>query len=87
MHYAEETGYVEEKNNSIIHQQAKDWLKFLKDRVGCEANCTTTWKPSDEQIKAVKLARSFVVDDFYEHPALSEILIELEEQLKKLREE
>ena len=45
------------------------------------------WKPSDEQIKAVKLARSFVVDDFDEHPALSEILIELEEQLKKLKEE
>ena len=63
-----------------------DWLKSLKDRVGCEANCTTMWKPSDEQVEAVRLARAFVVDDFGEHPALSEILIELEEQLKKLKE-
>ena len=56
-----------------------DWLLSLKERF--------TWKPSDEQIKAIRLARSFVTDDFDEHPALSEILIELEKQLKKLREE
>ena len=55
------------------------WLKSLKDRY--------TWKPNDEQIKAVRLARSFVVDDFDEHPTLSEILIELEKQLKKLKDE
>lgn len=55
-----------------------DWLKSLKDRY--------TWKPSEEQIKAVRLARSFVVDDFDENPTLSEILVELEKQLKKLRE-
>ena len=42
------------------------------------------WKPSKEQIKAIRLAKSFVVDDFDEHPTLSEILMELEEQLKKL---
>lgn len=53
---------------------AQDWLKSLKPR----------WKPSEEQIKAIRLARSFVVDDFDEHPTLSEILMELEEQLKKL---
>ena len=53
------------------------WLKSLKQRY--------TWKPSDEQIKAVKLARSFVTDDFGEHPTLSEILVELEKQLKKLK--
>ena len=55
------------------------FLKSLKERY--------SWKPSDEQIKAIRLARSFVTDDFDEHPALSEILIELEKQLKKLREE
>ena len=44
------------------------------------------WKPSDEQIKAIRLARSFVTDDFDEHPTLSEILIELEAKLKKLKE-
>ena len=45
------------------------------------------WKPSEEQIKAVRLARSFVTDDFSDNPTLSELLIELEEQLKKLMEE
>ena len=43
------------------------------------------WKPSDEQIKAIRLARSFVADDFEEHPTLSEILMDLEKQLKKLK--
>jgi hypothetical protein len=108
------------------------WIKFLKDRVGCEVNCVatkewsvedrskiqrickyldeakkyyaditevrecidwlkslrpqSTWKPSDEQIKAVRLARSFVVDDFDENPTLSDVLVELEKQLKKLTE-
>ena len=56
-----------------------NWLKYLKDRY--------TWKPSDEQIESIRLARTFVTDDFDEHPTLSEILVELEKQLKKLREE
>ena len=43
------------------------------------------WKPSDEQIKAIRLARSFVTDDFEEHPTLSEMLMDLEKQLKKLK--
>ena len=43
-----------------------------------------SWKPTEEQIKAIRLARSFVVDDFSEKPTLSETLKELEEQLKKL---
>ena len=114
---------------SISEQEnAIEWLKSLKDRVGCEVNCTTTkewseedeetmrgllsfllintadqwakygkwlkslklrcaWKPSDKQIQAVRLARAFVTDDFSENPTLSDILVELEEQLKKLREE
>jgi hypothetical protein len=106
-----------------------DWLKSLKDRVGCEANCTTTkewseedekilseiiyffekgiptvqhdfriyvswlkslkqrytWKPSDKQINAIRLARSFVTDDFGANPTLSDTLVELEKQLKKLK--
>lgn len=59
-------------------EQDVDWLKTLKPQ--------NTWKPSDEQIKAIRLARSFVVDDFGEHPTLSEILMELEEQLQKIKE-
>lgn len=42
------------------------------------------WKPSEEQIKALKIARNFVVDDFGENPTLSEILKALQEQLEKL---
>ena len=55
-----------------------DWLKSLRPQ--------STWKPSDEQIKAVRLARSFVTDDFGENPTLSDVLVELEKQLKKLTE-
>ncbi len=55
-----------------------DWLKSLKKRY--------TWKPSDEQIKAIRLARSFVTDDFGDNPTLSEILIELEKQLNKIKD-
>ena len=53
------------------------WLKSLR--------LQNKWKPSDEQIKAIRLARSFVTDDFGDNPTLSEILIELEKQLKKLK--
>ena len=53
---------------------------FLKERY-------YAWKPSDEQIEAIRLARSFVTDDFDDNPALSETLIELEQQLKKLKED
>lgn len=45
------------------------------------------WKPTNEQIEAIRRARSFVVDDFGEHPTLSEILMELEEQLRKIKED
>lgn len=43
-----------------------------------------SWKPSEEQMKALRLFRSFVVDDFGEETTLSDTLEELEEQLKKL---
>ena len=64
------------KNYDYIKWQ--NWLKSLKPQL--------QWKPSDEQIKAIRLARSFVVDDFSDHPTLSEILTELEEQLQKIKE-
>ena len=53
-----------------------NWFKSLKERY--------TWKPSIEQIEAIRLARSFVVDDFSEKSTLSDILAELEKHLKKL---
>ena len=53
------------------------WLKSLRPQ--------KQWKPSEEQIKALKLSISFVTDDFDEHQNLSETLNKLLEQLKKLQ--
>lgn len=39
-----------------------DWLKSLKDRVGCEANCTTTKEWSEEDIKALNRISTILVD-------------------------
>jgi hypothetical protein len=36
-------------------------------------------------MNAIRLARSFVTDDFGENPTLSDVLVELEKQLKKLK--
>ena len=72
--------------NEYIPDRIEDEIKWLKNKLK-SLRPQNRWKPSDEQIKAVRLARSFVVDDFDEHPTLSEILVELEKQLKKLREE
>ena len=58
---------------------AERWLKSLKNRC--------TWKPTEKQINAIRLARSFVTDDFSDNPTLSERLLELEKQLKKRMEE
>ena len=57
------------------------WLSSLKDRVGCEANCTTTWKPSDEQMEALDIAiRCGIQLGSLEEEALKS----LKEQLKKI---
>ena len=32
------------------------WAKALISRVGCEANCTTMWRPSEEQMRVLDLA-------------------------------
>lgn len=70
--------------------QLENWLESLKNRVGCEANCTTTkkWKPSAEQMGAlnyvVNLMASSVSpkeNDYYYY-----VFKELREQLKKLTE-
>ena len=45
---------------------------------------TSSWKPTEKQINAIRLARSFVTDDFGNNPTLSETLKELEEQLRSL---
>ena len=59
---------------------AIDWLKSLKDRY--------TWKPTEEQINAIKLARnSFVRNDSSGYSFINKILFKLENQLKKMMEE
>lgn len=70
---------VKDENDMGNLWYAEDWLKSLKYRY--------MWKPTKEHVEAVRLARSFVTDDFSENPTLSEILIDLEEQLKKLMDE
>ena len=42
---------VYSNDREVFFADIENWLKSLKDRVGCEVNCTTTWKPSDEQMK------------------------------------
>ena len=43
------------KAGKAAYQSEIEWLKSLKNRVGCEANCITTkeWKPSDEQMEVL----------------------------------
>ena len=60
--------------------ELQDFLKSLKDRVGCETNCTTMWKPSEKQLKAL---------EYYMHALLAtehkEVLFGLYNDLKKLK--
>lgn len=73
------------------YEPMSDWLKSLKDRVGCEANCTTTkeWKPSDEQIEALEHFVRSIGESGYASPYdnNTKLLYLLLEQLKKLRGE
>jgi len=56
---------------------AERWLKSLKPQ--------NRWKPSAEQIDAIGMAIPFVTDDFSDNPTLSEILKDLQNQLKALQ--
>jgi hypothetical protein len=75
-------GATMEKRNP--YQQEIDWLKSLKDRVGC----TKDWKPSDEQIKHLtyvvydaKYKDSIYTNGYDPYLHLSKLL----QQLKKLK--
>lgn len=37
-----------------------NWFKSLKERVGCEENCTTTWQPTKKQIIALRWVLKYV---------------------------
>ena len=58
-------------------QEIKDWLEKQGEQ-------KPSWKPTEKQINAIRLARSFVTDDFGNNPTLSETLKELEKQLRNV---
>lgn len=70
-------------NDEIFSDYGLDKTEVL-DWLETQGEQKTTWKPTEKQINAIRLARSFVTDDFGDNPTLSEVLKELEEQLKKL---
>lgn len=62
------------------------WAKALISRVGCEADCTTTWKPSIEQMDA--LYTYIYNPQYFNSPDPRMELVEsVYKELKKLREE
>lgn len=61
------------------YQKEIDWLKSLKDRVGCAKE--KQWKPSDGQIEVLKE----IIADKYVLDAYKGILKGLQEQLIKLK--
>jgi len=65
-----------EISKSICDEQI-NWLKSLKNRI--------TWKPSEQQMNAIKIAIAYMTDEC-ETPTAPKVLCELLEQLKKLTE-
>lgn len=68
-------------DSTDIQCDTTEWLKSLKNRVSCEANCTTIkeWKPSDLQIEALESATENCAYSEYQ-----DCLRDLIKQLKKL---
>ena len=62
------------------NEYAYYWLKSLKDRIGCKTNCTTMWKPSEEQMNALRYVTNF------DYGGYKATLVSLYEQLKKLKD-
>ena len=63
---------------SATNEGIEDWFKSLKERVGCEVNCTTKWKPSGEQMK---ILLKYAEQNNYD----GSILSSLYNDLKKLK--
>ena len=82
---------AEQKELKKIEDEPENYKKQLMsemaDLVVDYIQQKPTWKPTEKQIDAIRLARSFVTDDFSDNPTLSETLLELENQLKKIMEE
>ena len=67
--------------SKAIHGVAKNYAEYVDEHL------QNRWKPSDEQIRALRMARFCVADDYADDSSLTKILIKLENQLKKIREE
>ena len=84
IHHAAYENYDVDEDGEELGEYARiiNWFKSLKERVGCEVNCTTMWKPSSEQMEAIKDAIEFLGCT----KKVREELKSLYEQLKKLKE-
>ena len=71
---SEESGREYEKIVRYVEGENKHYTQSLGK----------TWKPTQKQLDAIELAKTFVTDDFGENPTLTDTLNELLEQLKKL---
>ena len=81
IHHAAYENYDVDEDGEELGEYARiiNWFKSLKERVGCEVNCTTMWKPSSEQMKYLcKYAEQNNYD--------GSILSSLYNDLKKLKE-
>ena len=69
-------------------EKGREYEKIIKYAEGENKHYTQslekTWKPTQKQLDAIELAKTFVTDDFGENPTLTDTLNELLEQLKKL---
>ena len=71
----------------VYTEEIVTWLKSLKERVACEANCTTTkqWKPSEEQVKVLEFFIPYVTKCSIVLQKSKDTLLSLLADLKKLR--
>ena len=73
--WSTKTSFYPKQNDDIVN--LKKWFKSIKDRVQPQ----TTWKPSDEQMDALRYVTNF------DYGGYKATLVSLYEQLKKLRGE
>ena len=64
MYLSKKLSFESEKDDYNFREGQINWLKSLKDRVGCEANCTTTKEWSEEDSAMINKLLA-VVDLYY----------------------
>ena len=76
--------YRENGFNESHKQIANNAENWLKSRVGCDLKRTTTWRPSEEEMKALEFCIEHNID---KDGVFGSKVVKLYEKLKKLREE